>query len=136
MRVVNAGGSALRGFNPTELIEYAWSNGLEDTSVDSIYAAFVDHQQVQAQQSLWTQLMDGSSLQHLANMSAVEVEQFSLFSGQLEHEVRKGVWESRFCILWRDPVVPIDKTEELGLLVYETSDSWPIIVLQLTVGEL
>ena len=131
-----AGGGANRGFDPTALVEFAWEHMLEDLSPDELYRRYVEAQQLQAQQSLWLQLMQGTELHNLSTMSALDVEQFALKSGPLEHETRKNKWDRVHAILWRDPAVDVDDTRELGLLLYGDEDSaGPSMVVQLFVGQ-
>ena len=54
---------------------------------------------------------------NLSAMSALDVEQFALKSGPLEHETRKNKWDKIHAILWHDPAIAIDETCELGLLL-------------------
>ena len=131
-----AGGGANRGFDPTALVQFAWEHMLEDHSPDDMYRRFVEAQQVQAQQALWLQVMQGTELHNLSTMPAIDVEQFALKSGPLEHETRKNTWSKIYAILWRDPAIAIDDTRELGLLLYPDEDSSaPSMVVQLCVGQ-
>eukprot|EP01043_Picozoa_sp_COSAG02_P010920 COSAG02_NODE_395_length_23127_cov_130.205663_4_plen_869_part_00 len=131
-----AGGGANRGFDPTALVEFAWEHMLEDLSPDELYRRYVEAQQLQAQQALWLQLMQGTELHNLSTMSALDVEQFALKSGPLEHETSKNKWDKMHAILWRDPAVDVDDTRELGLLLYGDEDAaGPSMVVQLFVGK-
>jgi hypothetical protein len=131
-----AGGGANRGFDPTALVQFGWEHMLEDRPTEDLYRLFVEAQQVAAQQSLWLQLMEGTELEHLAAMPAMDVEQFSLKSGTLEQETSKNKWSAVYAILWRNPAIAIDDTTELGLLLYPSEDSpSPSLVVQLTLGQ-
>ena len=94
-------------------------------------------QQEAAKASMWEQLMaPGTSLAHLATMGAMDVQPFALRSGELQHEKKKGKWQSVFAILWRDPAVHVDATEEMALLLYEDDQAdAPLLALPLRIGD-
>ena len=84
---------------------------------------------------MWSQLMEGTSLEHLATMGVMDIEQFAMRYGSLQYEAKKGKWMQVYCILWRDPAVLVDKTTEMALLLYpdDQADA-PMMVIRLING--
>ena len=85
---------------------------------------------------MWSALMEGTSLDHLATMGVMDIEQFAMRFGYLQFEAKKGRWQQVYAILWRDPAVAVDATREMALLLYPDDQAHaPLMVLQLNCGE-
>jgi hypothetical protein len=122
---IGIGGNQMRGFDPSEIVKFAWEHCLEDVDCDGIYRLFVEHQSAEAKVRM-SQAMgfEGVDMSQFSGMPASEMDAFAIRSGWLAHEVGGGKLRHKFTrhwfALWHDPASP---AEDLMLLIYEGPDS-------------
>jgi hypothetical protein len=132
---IGIGGNQMRGFDPSEIVKFAWEHCLEDVDCDGIYRLFVEHQSAEAKVRM-SQAMgfEGVDMSQFSGMPASEMDAFAIRSGWLAHEIGDSKLRHKFTrhwfALWHDPASP---AEDLMLLIYEGPDSvqpYGVIALQ------
>jgi len=122
---IGVGGNQMRGFDPTEIVKFAWENMYESVDCDGIYRLFVEHQAAEAKVRM-SQAMgfEGVDPRKFNAMPAREMEAFAIRNGWLAHEIGGTKLRRKFTrnwfALWHDPASP---AEDLMLLVYEVQES-------------
>ena len=122
---IGVGGSQMRGFDPTEIVQFAWEQMHENVDCDGIYRLFVENQNAEAKVRM-SQAMgfEGVDPRKFQSMPASEMEAFAIRNGWLAHEIGGTKLRRKFArnwfALWHDPASP---DEDLMLLVYEGQDS-------------
>jgi hypothetical protein len=105
---VGIGGSTLRVFDPTALLQFAWRMQLEDAGCDEIYSAFTEEQQEALTRQVAAQLgLAEMGLAQLSQTAAMELQSVCTHCGWLSVEavtrLRRG-WARRWAMLWRGTV--------------------------------
>ena len=122
---IGIGGNQMRGFDPSEIVKFAWEHCLEHVDCDGIYRLFVEHQTTEAKVRM-SQAMgfEGVDMSQFSGMPASEMDAFAIRSGWLAHEIGGSLGRHKFTrhwfALWHDPASP---AEDLMMLIYEGPDS-------------
>lgn len=122
---IGIGGNQMRGFDPSEIVKFAWEHCLENVDCDGIYRLFVEHQAAEAKVRM-SQAMgfEGVDMSQFQGMPASEMDAFAIRSGWLAHEIGDSKLRHKFTrhwfALWHDPASP---AEDLMMLIYEGPDS-------------
>ena len=98
----------MRGFDPSQIVQFAWQHCLEDVDCDGIYRLFVENQAAEAKVRM-SQAMgfEGVDMTQFSGMPASEMDAFAIRSGWLAHEISGGKLRHKFVrhwfALWHDP---------------------------------
>ena len=105
---LSIGGNQMRGFDPSQIVQFAWQHCLEDVDCDGIYRLFVENQAAEAKVRM-SQAMgfEGVDMTQFSGMPASEMDAFAIRSGWLAHEISGGKLRHKFVrhwfALWHDP---------------------------------